>query len=115
VPSGTIYHLAEEADGTIWAAIATTGLARITRGKVQLFTTADGLPANSISALRLLANGELLIGTHNGLAAWREGKFIRNPTASWLDGASIAAIAEDRDRRLWVATNGQGIAVRKAA
>ena len=115
VPAGTVYHLAEEADGTIWAAIATTGLIRITPGKVQLFTTADGLPANSISAMRLLANGELLIGTHNGLAVWREGKFIRNPTASWLDGASIAAIAEDRDRRLWVATNGQGIAVREGS
>jgi len=113
VPSGTVYHLAEDGDGAIWAAVATTGLLKIKDGEARLFTTDDGLPANSISAMRILANGELWVGTHNGLAVLRDGKFVRNPTASWLDTANIAALVEDRGKRLWFATNGQGVAVRE--
>ncbi len=114
IPAGTVYHLAEDADGAIWAAVATTGLVKVTAREATVFTTADGLPANSVSAMRMLANGELWVGTHNGLAVLRNGKFVRNPTASWLDSASIASMAEDREQRLWMAVNGQGIAVREA-
>ncbi|MBL8523015.1 MAG: hypothetical protein JNN20_04945, partial [Betaproteobacteria bacterium] len=107
------YHLAEDNSGALWAAVATSGLVRIANGEAKLFTVDDGLPANSISALRVLANGELWVGTANGLAVLRDGKFVRNPTGTWLDGASIAGLVEDRQKNLWFATNGQGIAVRE--
>ena len=112
IPTGTVNFLAEDAAGSLWAAIGTGGLVQITNNVARVFTIADGLPANSITAIKALSDGSLWVGTNSGLAVLQNGKFIGNPTGTWLDTASIAAIAEDREKHLWFATNGQGIAVR---
>ncbi|MEO8102473.1 MAG: two-component regulator propeller domain-containing protein, partial [Betaproteobacteria bacterium] len=113
MPLGTVNFLAEDAAGSLWAAIGTGGLVQIRNNVARVFTAADGLPANAITALRATADGILWIGTSSGLAVFQNGAFSRHPTDSWLDTASIAAIAEDREKRVWFATNGQGIAVRE--
>ena len=112
IPAGAVNFLAEGAAGSLWAAIDAGGLVQIANNEARVFTVADGLPANSITAARAMSDGTFWIGTNSGLAVLRNGKFVRNPTGTWLDTASIAAIVEDRERRIWFATNGQGIAVR---
>ena len=79
-----------------------------------MYTNADGLPANNVNAARILQNGELWVGTPRALAVSCDGKFVANRTGNWLVTASSAAIVENRDKRLWIATNGQGIAAREA-
>lgn len=116
LPAGSVSLLAEDAKGAIWAGVDNAGIARIGRDPTddsRLFTTDDGLPANNVNAVRILQNGALWVGTPRGLAVFRDGKFVPNPTGIWLDTASIAAIVEDREKRLWIATNGQGVAVRE--
>ena len=116
LPAGSVSLLAEDAKGAIWAGVDNAGIARIGRNPTddsRLFTIDDGLPANNVNAVRVLQSGALWVGTPRGLAVFRDGKFVPNPTGIWLDTASIAAIVEDREKRLWIATNGQGVAVRE--
>ena len=112
IPAGSVDFLAEDSEGSLWAAVGAGGLVRITHNEARVFTIDDGLPANSITAATALSDGGLWVGTNSGLAVFRDGRFVRNPTGTWLDAASITAIVEDRDKRLWFATNGQGVAVR---
>ena len=114
IPPGSVDLLAEDAAGDLWATVGARGLVQITNNSARVFTVEDGLPANSITAATAMSDGSFWVGTNSGLAVFRNGKFVRNPTGSWLDNASIAAIAEDREKRIWFATNGQGIAVRDA-
>ena len=113
IPAGTVNYLAEDAAGNLWAAIGAVGLVQIANNKARVFTVADGLPANAITSMRATSDGQLWVGTISGLARFQDGKFVRSPTGTWLDTASIAAIAEDREKRIWFATNGQGVAVRE--
>ena len=111
LPAGTVTLFTEDADGGIWAVIGATGLVRIANNETRTFTGADGLPAGEIASAIFASDGGVWVGTHGGLAAYRNGKFTKNPTGTWLDRANIAAIAEDRDKRLWIATNGEGLAM----
>ncbi len=111
MPVGTVDFLTEDAAGNIWAAVGASDLVRIANNEVRVFTVADGLPAGSLTSIRVTSDGNLWVGTGSGLAMFKGGKFVSQPTGSWLDSASIAAIVEDREKRVWFATNGQGVAV----
>ena len=112
MPAGSVDFLAEDAAGSLWAAVGAVGLVQIANNVARVFTVADGLPANSITSARVMSDGSLWVGTNSGIAVFQNGKFVMNATGTWLDTASIAAISEDREKRIWFATNGQGIAVR---
>ena len=115
IPVGTVNFLAEDTGGNLWAAIGSSGLVQIVNNGARMLTVADGLPSSSITAITATSDGSVWIGTSRGLAQFQNGKMTLNPTGSWLDTASIAAIAEDREKRIWFAINGQGIAVREAS
>ena len=111
-PAGAVTILAEDAAGNLWAAVDAGGLVQIANNEARVFTVADGLPANIVTSAMAMSDGTFWIGTNSGLAVFHKGKFVRNPTGTWLDAASIAAMGEDHEKRIWFATNGQGIAVR---
>lgn len=67
LPSGDIRCLLEAKDGVLWVGTG-DGLARLQDGALRTFTTADGLPANGIGALRV-HDGHVLAMTENGLAS----------------------------------------------
>ncbi len=51
-----------DANGDLWVATL-AGLSRLHGGKIQNFTTANGLSSNVVTALLPRADGTLLIGT----------------------------------------------------
>ena len=111
MPAGTVTLLAEDAEGGVWANVGATGLVRIANNDVRVFTLSDGLPSGIVTSVATQADGTIWIGTASGLTVFKAGKFTRNPTGTGLDGANIVAIAQDREKRLWIATSGQGIAM----
>ncbi len=112
LPAGTISLLAEDPTGAVWVGTTESGLARIVQGVSRIFTTADGLPGDWVTAVRPAENGDIWIGTMRGLVIFRDGNLVKQPTNSWLDTANIAAILQDKKKRLWFATSGEGLAVR---
>lgn len=78
----------------------------------QVFTTREGLSANSVRAIAEDAAGNLWIGTDGGgLNLWRDGKFShQRQSASGLPSDFITTLLADAEGALWVGTSGNGLA-----
>ena len=98
-----------DAQGSLWVATL-AGLSRIVNGKIENFTTANGLSSNVVTAL-LPRGNQMIIGTQDsGWNVW-DGKRFTKSAQSRDDPAraAIRAILEDSSSHLWFAT-GTGIA-----
>lgn len=82
------------------------------RPSLRIFTDADGLPQNTVSAIAVDRNGYLWVGTQEGLAFYnsRTWTTVRLPDA--LQADSVRAILPASDGSLWFATLGGGVARR---
>jgi signal transduction histidine kinase/ligand-binding sensor domain-containing protein len=88
------------------------GLNRIRGGKIDAFTSADGLPDDFIRSLLADADGALWIGTRRGLTHWM-GLKAATPSsaqmetftqANGLGSDLVGTMARDSNGDLWVAT-----------
>ena len=101
--------LHEDHRGDLWVGTNGGGLARLSAGRVQRFTTADGLPSDIVWSLHGdVRDGSLWIGTNGaGLARLRDGRVERfDPARS---GRAIYAIAQQRDGTLWLGAQDDGL------
>lgn len=101
--SDLINDLKEDGSGTLW--ISTTGgLISERAGAFTLFTAANGLPSNAVSATYLPRRGGLLALTSAGVAVLRGARFERvagTEDLHVIDGSS--AVAEDDRGQVWIA------------
>ena len=75
-PGGPVNALAEDEEGSVWAAITNGGLARLSRKRVATITTADGLPGKVIGSIVQDAAGTIWAGTEcSPVSALRGGRF----------------------------------------
>jgi signal transduction histidine kinase len=70
---------------------------------------ADGLPSNSTRRIVEDAQGNLWIGTANGLSKFQDGKFQTFGIATGLRDKFIMSLYIDSNNILWVGTNGGGL------
>lgn len=81
----------------------------------SLMTTADGLPSSTVNALAEDQAGYLWIGTHDGLARYDGVGFdiyqhrVDDPTT--LEANAVQVLRVDERDRLWVGTEGGGLAM----
>jgi signal transduction histidine kinase/ligand-binding sensor domain-containing protein len=86
------------------------GLARLTPDGKTLDRRFDGLPEGGCRALLLLRGGSLAVGTLDGLALRRGGRFEMIRQADGLPSGLVQALLEDRRGALWVGTRDAGLA-----
>ncbi|MDB6174308.1 MAG: two component regulator propeller/histidine kinase domain protein [Chthoniobacteraceae bacterium] len=72
--------------------------------------TAEGLPANTVTALAQTRDGWLWIGTTNGLARFDGVRFTAFGESHGLPALSISCLLEENDGTFWVGTAGGGLA-----
>ncbi len=98
-----------DAQGSLWVATL-AGLSRIVNGKIENYTTTNGLSSNVVTAL-LPRGNQMLIGTQDsGWNVWDGRSFSRSAhSADDPVRAAIHAILADSGNHLWFAT-GTGIA-----
>lgn len=65
LPGNDVQALLATPDGALWIG-TTDGLARIQNDAITTFTTANGLPSNSIRSLRQGSNGGIIVSTQMG-------------------------------------------------
>jgi signal transduction histidine kinase/CheY-like chemotaxis protein/ligand-binding sensor domain-containing protein len=94
----------KERDG-LWIGTYFGGLTHYSDGRFQSYSVQDGLPSNTVSALAQDHNGDLWIGTANGLAVWRSGKFQPIAADPELAQGWILALAPDSNGAIWAATS----------
>jgi diguanylate cyclase (GGDEF)-like protein len=114
--NNTVSVLAEDPTGALWIGTTGNGLLRMSgtvpenaKVPVRQFRKQDGLPSDDITALKINAAGEVWVGTFGGLAVIRGEAVTANATGQKLDKTYIASIFEDREKRLWIATFGDGV------
>ena len=107
--SGPVSTLLEDKSGAFWIGSVGNGLYRRQDGKTTAFTTGDGLPDNSITALASDADGRTWIGTGMGLVLWQDGKLTQLSAAEIFKGRRITALQRDAQGTLWVGVNGLGV------
>ncbi|HTV40952.1 MAG TPA: two-component regulator propeller domain-containing protein [Candidatus Sulfotelmatobacter sp.] len=105
-----ILALFESRDGTLWAG-SQNGLGRRDGQNWKLFTTADGLSGNAVSAITEDSAGNLWIGTQDsGLNSFDGKKFTFYGITNGLPGDDISCLYVDREGTLWVGTSAHGLA-----
>lgn len=93
-------------NGIVWAGTRGGGLARFDGKTWTNYSVADGLPSNQVSTLNFDRNGQLLIGTKNGLAVLKNGKFQVMTPAQGLLGENVFSVTTTRNGDLWVGGHG---------
>lgn len=103
-----------ESEGTIWIGTG-SGLNRLHQGRIDRFTTADGLGGNVINSLLAGEDGVLWIGTAGGgLTRYKNGSFQSVNSRHGLFSDVIGQILED-GADLWIGSNLGIFRVRKEA
>ena len=106
-----VLSLAVEND-EIWAG-TNGGLVHIVpaTGNTQYFTSAEGLPSNTIAAIAVDAAGNKWLATPEGLVKYNNENFeVFRTTNSGLPNNSISAVAIGEAGTVWVGTAGNGLA-----
>ncbi len=101
-----ILSLEIDRDGQVWAGTWGGGVSRFDGTRWTTYTMADGLPGNHAFMLHKDLNGQIWIGTNNGLALWQNGKFKVMTTADGLFANDVFAMATTPDGAMWVGSYG---------
>lgn len=119
LPSDWVQKVLCDAYGNIWVGTA-EGLVRLSRtpegGWVKkIFSTREGLPANSITALAMDARGRVWAGSNNGALACIVNDMVeaKYGARDGLPSVQITGLALDAEGYCWVAYKGAGLYVGK--
>jgi len=105
--SASVRAIYEASDGAFWIGTFGDGALRRTTGNpvFSSYTTSNGLADNRVLTFHEDADHTLWIGTHNGLARFKDGRFFTFTTAHGLYDNLINHILEDDFGRLWFSCN----------
>jgi signal transduction histidine kinase len=88
----------------LWIGTSDGGLAHLHDGRTDVFTQADGLSGDFISALFIDREGSVWVGTDGGLDRFREFAVPTVSLSQGLSNASILSVLTDRDGSVWLST-----------
>ena len=98
--------LHEDREGNIWAGTWGGGISRISDGKLQNFTTSNGLSALQILDIEEDREGNILISSYSqGMHIYKGSHFISIDDDKILSDKNIWAINKDEQGRYWLGTN----------
>jgi signal transduction histidine kinase len=107
LPRSPVISLAKTAGGDIWLGTRDQGLVRVRGQHVTSITR--GLPSLTVHSLLSGANGELLVGTENGIVRWNGTDIVRDNAFASADKVQALAMTRDRDGNTWVAAGARGL------
>lgn len=113
LPNSRISALRIDRADVLWIATA-RGLASLRNGKIETFTSDDGLTSNLVLSLFEDREGSLWIGTEaGGLNLLKSKKFNTYTTKDGLPNDLVKAIYQDSQGGIWIGSNGGGLTLFK--
>lgn len=110
LPDSVVLALYGDRDGVLWVGTNSGGIAAVENGRVRaVYTAADGLAHNSVRTIRQTRNGDLWVGTLEGLSRLRDGRVTTYTAADGLSAGHVRAVHEDEAGQLWIGTYGGGL------
>ncbi|UCH95394.1 MAG: response regulator [Candidatus Aminicenantes bacterium] len=104
-----ITAICEADDGYLWVGTEGRGLYRFKQGIFKAYSGSRGLPGKQVWALSKDKNGDMWIGTTDGLVLHRQGKFYLYSENHGLRGLTVHCIHQGRDGISWVTTTQGGL------
>ncbi|HVU07548.1 MAG TPA: two-component regulator propeller domain-containing protein [Verrucomicrobiae bacterium] len=101
--------LAEESDGTVWAASASEGLFQFKDDKLITFNASSGLTDNSVESLLVDRQGNLWVGTDDGLNLLRQKNLFVFGQSEGLGYGAVEGLAEVAPGVIWASKPGDGL------
>lgn len=101
-----IVSLAVDAQGIVWAGTWGGGLSRFDGKTWKVYTVTDGLPGNHVFMLHVDPKGSLWVGTDNGLAKMKDGRFEVLTMRDGLFSNTVFSMTTTRDGTMWVGSFG---------
>ena len=102
-PNSPVISMAETDDGKVWLGTRDRGLFYLKDGKISgVSKPSDPRKINCVLALK---NGQLWIGTDQGLLRWNGSELSRDGESSALQHAQILSMSLDRDLNIWLGTS----------
>jgi ligand-binding sensor domain-containing protein/signal transduction histidine kinase len=101
-PTDVVLSIAETSDRRVWVGTNNAGLLYL-KGRDQV-SSGLKLPDKKVNCLLAGKNGQLWIGTDDGLALWTGSEMSGLPMPQPLDRAQVLAMILDRHGDLWVGT-----------
>ena len=103
-----IRGLVVDGERSVWFG-SLAGLHRLRDGRIQVYSSKDGLPNDEVTALSLTRDGTLWVKTRNAdFTRWKHGRF--EPwTVKGVAGAVARDVLLDRDGNTWMASGSEGL------
>jgi len=101
--------LHEDPPGTLWIGTRGGGLYRWRGGRLDQWTTREGLPSDTVRTIASDGEGGLWLGTLRGLVRFREEGLTVYDSADGRPLQSVAALYRDPDGPLWIGTGERGL------
>jgi ligand-binding sensor domain-containing protein len=105
LPGSPVLSLAPTVDGSLWFGTRGAGLFRQLGGHVSAIS--QGVPDAKVNSLLAGPDGDLLIGTDNGIARWNGSRMA--PESESLRNIQVLALERDRDGNIWAGTDSRGL------
>ena len=113
LPNTRISALRVDREGALWIATA-GGLARMRHGKMETFTSTNGLSSNLVLSIFEDREGSMWVGTEaGGLNLLKSKKFNTYTTREGLPNDLVKAIYQDPQGGIWIGSNGGGLTLFK--
>jgi len=94
----------------LWIGSFGAGVNRLRDGSISVLGQSEGLTNNHIFAFEMLAEQQLWVATFSGISRLDNGQFTNFGVDQGLPAAAIRTLFKDREGRLWMGSNGSGLA-----
>jgi signal transduction histidine kinase/ligand-binding sensor domain-containing protein len=95
-------RLLRDGDGSVWIGTQSRGLLHVHQGRVDLFTPSQGLSGDSVSALYEDREGNIWVGTNEGLDRFRELAVSTVSRPQGFPTGMAVSVLPTRDGSVWV-------------
>ncbi len=102
-PNSAVTAMAESSDGRLWLGTQDKGLFYLKDG--QIVGTVKRWSSGKINCLLPLENGEVWIGTDEGVLRWSGSELTRPGFPSTVSHMQILSLTRDRDSNIWLGTS----------
>jgi len=114
------YRIVSDRDGNLWIATLGTGIRRISpAGEAEVsaahpFSKKDGLSSNTVWSILEDHEGNIWVGTENGLDCFQDSRVTPLPEREGLAHDTVTGLAATSDGSVWIGTLGGLIRVHGA-
>jgi signal transduction histidine kinase/ligand-binding sensor domain-containing protein/CheY-like chemotaxis protein len=104
MPTGGVRVISQSADGSIWAALAPNGFARIYPDGRSVAIPLGLERESEVRSILAASDGRVWIGTRGAMLIWKDGRLERFP-----DYADVGTLYEDRSGAVWIGPANRGV------